>query len=157
MSISLQSTTGTGTGDGATAGRSSNSADAPLTAFQRYLRRIISSRDKAREVIKACEAEDDVSRATLTIVWNELFDRLLKGGREEDLVQVSSIVQKLYGSTNQRKALEIKTADFERKLEEWEEKKKQLKESMKIARSLSKGGGLSEETLREIEEELNLL
>lgn len=108
-------------------------------------------------MLQACEAEDDVSRATLTIVWNELFDRLLKGDREENLVQVSSIVQKLYGSTNQRKALEIKTADFERKLEEWEEKKKSLKESLEVARSISKEGGLSEETLREIEEELNLL
>ena len=154
MSASLQASTGTGTGS-----VSNSSPDAPLTAFQRYLRRIISSRDMAREVIKACEAEDDVSRATLTMVWNELFDRLVKGGRDEDLVQVSSIVQKLYGSTNQRKALEIKTANLERKLEEWEEKKKQLKESMKIARSISegKGGGLSEETLREIEAELNLL
>ncbi len=151
MSISLKSTTGSG------GGAASKSAEAPLTAFQRYLRRIISSSDKAREVIKACEADDDVSRATLTIVWNELFDRLLNGGRDEDLVQVSSIVQKLYGSTNQRKALELKTTDLERKLEEWEEKKRQLKESVKIARSLSTGGGLSEETLREIEEELNLL
>ena len=132
-------------------------APAPVTAFQRYLKRIISSREKAREVLQACEAEDEISRATLTMVWNTLFDQLVKGGCEEDLVQVSSIVQKLYGSTNQRKALEIKTKDFERKMEEWEAKKKSLQESLEVARTLSKEAGLSEATLREIEEELRLL
>ncbi len=87
--------------------------------FQKYLRRIINSKKRAREILEVCKSDDDFSKAALAVVWNELFDLMMNGnGDEVDITKISGIVQKLYGSTNQRKSLELKAEDYERREEE---------------------------------------
>lgn len=124
--------------------------------FQKYLRRIINSKKRAREILDVCQSDDDFSKAALAVVWNELFDLMMNGGDEKrDITQISGIVQRLYGSTNQRKSLELKAEDYERREEERQEKKKELQD--KLERASGTGKGLSAEALEQIEEQLKLL
>jgi len=124
--------------------------------FRKYLRRIINSKKRAREILEVCQSDDDFSKAALAVVWNELFDLMMNGnGDEVDITKISGIVQKLYGSTNQRKSLELKAEDYERREEERQEKKRDLQD--KLERASESGKGLSAEALEQIEEQLKLL
>ncbi len=124
--------------------------------FQKYLRRIINSKKRAQEILDVCQSDDDFSKAALAVVWNQLFDLMMKeDGDEVYIAKISGIVQRLYGSTNQRKSLELKAEDYERREEERQEKKKNLQNELK--RESERGKGLSAEALEQIEEQLKLL
>lgn len=91
----------------------------PLPAeFATFLRNIEASKTRADEILEHCKAEDDLSRATLVLVWQKLFDRLsnsLRAEESEELKPTIDLIQRLYASTTNRKATELKTRDDHRK------------------------------------------
>lgn len=129
--------------------------DNHLEIFQDTIRRILTSQSQAREILSACDAEDDVSRATLTLVWSELLDELMRDSSNDDerLLRVVGIIQKLYGSTNQRRTMDLRLREFEAREAEREERKAALRNDIANAKS----NGLTPAILERIEAELQLL
>lgn len=125
------------------------------TAFDTYLREITHSRERASEILDASGGDDEISRATLLLVWQLIFERLLRDDECEDLVRLSGIVQKLFGSTNQRKTHDLKMREEQRKEEEFQERKQKLQDSLQQAREENKG--IPKEMLEQIERDLQLL
>lgn len=121
--------------------------------FKNYLEHIARSREKADAVLKI-EDLDSFWSAALMLAWERLFDAL---ANEEDMkiTDISSIIQRLMSSNTARKTLEIKQIELEEKIEEREQSKNKLKQTIENAKNSQEG--LTTEFLKQIEEELNLL
>lgn len=129
------------------------------SAFNMHLDRIRTAKRRADSYLEVWNPGHSAAEAALAVSWEALFDRLCTEPSGElslsDLNTLSGVIQKLTGSQNQIKTLELKVREQQIKEEEYHERKEELKRKLRQAKE--KKQGLTEEALKEIEKELSLL
>jgi iron-sulfur cluster repair protein YtfE (RIC family) len=94
---------------------------------------------KAKKIINAANTEEDLSKASITLLWSYLFERIEKAVTDEDYDDLIQIAQKLSTTTGNLHRIYLKLKEDSNKLVN------------------NKPHELSEEDLSRIEKELKLL
>jgi len=116
--------------------------------------------EKAKEVSKQIKdlvesgAVTCFTDASSTVIAQMVFSSLMEGGGNLDLNTLSKIIARLRTGDHRLRELEMKVAEFEQEAAERQAKVDALKAQAAKAKD---GGGLTEETLQQIEEAINLL
>jgi hypothetical protein len=123
------------------------------STFARHLQRIGKAAELRDQLRDATKAGNSTADAAALIISDEVLDKLVNRDPDEelDLDVLSKIVKRLRDSEARKMATDVLVKEYERKEAERAEKKKEITE--KIATAKSKGG-LTPETIKEIEEKL---
>ncbi|MEM9227287.1 MAG: hypothetical protein AAGA45_04910 [Verrucomicrobiota bacterium] len=131
---------------------------APSTAlegcFGKHLEVLKSSRRRSAALLEAACPGHNAAEASVAVAWEFVFDLLVEREGQElaELNTLSSIIHKLMSAFTQIRNLELKVREQEMKEEDRAEKKRSLLGELKETEQ-----GLRPETLKTIEERLNLL
>jgi hypothetical protein len=142
-----------------TGGAPQGSAPSPgLTReeFQQHLGQLRWAREQADEIMKIYSPAHPTARGTIDQTWQLLFEQLksLKPSELSEFNTLSSIIHRLCASYTQINGLEIKLCDYEQERVEREKHKLRMLKELKDGKSR---GGLSLNTIRELEHTLKLL
>lgn len=116
-------------------------------SFTNHISWLRKTSDCAKSVLGNVPDEDDISRSVLVLAWSSLHERLQdKDMDDETFNKLIANIQKLYGSTNQRRANDLRLREIKKKSDT--PKDEPDKDTPK---------GISPETRAHIESELGLL
>lgn len=125
------------------------------STFETYLDSLKRKREMAEMVSGAAQSGMAMSDGAASVLTQKIFDELLSGEDHdiEAMGNLSLALSRLRTGDQRAKLLEAKLREYEVKEEERLTKKKALQEQVKNAKS----GGITEETLSQIEEAIGLL
>ncbi|WP_309383787.1 hypothetical protein [Cerasicoccus frondis] len=114
------------------------------------------ARRKIEDILETACPGHNMAEASLAVAWESLFRLMCEDSCLElsELNTVSAVIHKLVGAFTQLKSLEIKVRDADMKQTEFDLKRAQLENAFRLA---TQPNGLTPESLREIEQKLNLL
>ncbi|MBC2593053.1 hypothetical protein H5P28_02150 [Ruficoccus amylovorans] len=141
------------------AGGAPGSAPSPAALpdpFREHLRHLSEVRRQTNAIMEHYNPGHATARGAMEQAWQMLFSLLqnLPLNELSEFNTLSSIIHRLCSSFTQIGSLEMKLCDYETDRQEREERKRKLLSELESARSQ---GGLSLETIREIEQTLKLL
>lgn len=98
---------------------------------------------------------EDIADAAAAQILQDISDEIASG--EYNISKMAQAVATLQASEQRRQELKAKLREYERRAAEWERREKEREAAKaELAKAISKRG-LSENTLREIEEKIKLL
>jgi hypothetical protein len=77
-------------------------------AFEAHLRRLSATGVQVQAILSTTPDTRLLSQATFNLLWQALYNDLLKG-QSEDLIKAGALIEKLYCAFTQRMALEQRT------------------------------------------------
>lgn len=124
------------------------------TTFDRHLADIKRAQEIASQVEDIDRGGSTIADASAKMVAKRIFDQL-RGEDEVDLDQMTLAISRLRTGDVASRTLRLKIEDYERREREREEKKAALSKTLSAASE--KKGGLTADTLKEIEAQLAML
>lgn len=129
------------------------------TTFARHLDRLRTAQEVALQVENVEQGGNTLANASAKLLGKRIFDQLLKAEEDEsseiDIDALSLSVSRLRQGDVASRGLEMKLKDYERKEQERAERKAALQKT--ITAASEKKGGLTKDTLEQIEAELAML
>jgi len=125
--------------------------------LQNRLKTIREAKFKADQIIEALSPGHMAAEAAIAIAWELLFDYFCNLNQMPDVDEMNkltAIIHKLMTSNAQIKTLEHKIEDQQQKIEEREKIKEELKQKLT---KTHQQGGLSQDMIRLIERQLELM
>lgn len=125
--------------------------------FAEYLDDLRAKSSMAESIAAVAKSGLGIADASASILNQKIFDRLMSAGEltDEEADQLSLALQRLRSGDQRARLLEAQLRDYERKEAERAEKKAALQ--AKLAAATTNKGGVSQETLKQIEEAIGLL
>lgn len=123
--------------------------------FAKHLERLARAKEYHMRIQEFKGMSEDIADAAAAQILQDISDEIASG--EYNISKMAQAVATLQASERRRQELKAKLKEYERRAAEWERKEKEREEAKaELARAISKRG-LSENTLREIEEKIKLL
>lgn len=123
------------------------------TTYEEYLAELRSKAHFAETVSEAAKSGLSMTDAAAAILSNKLLDHIMDSGAldNEQFNELSLALSRLRLGDQRSKALEAKLAEMQAKAEERDRK---IQEAKAAITRVKEGGGLSQDTLQEIEEKV---
>ena len=123
--------------------------------FAKHLERLARAKEYHMRIQEFKGMSEDIADAAAAQILQDISDEIASG--EYNISKMAQAVATLQASEQRRQELKAKLREYERRAAEWERREKEREAAKaELARAISKRG-LSENTLREIEEKIKLL
>lgn len=123
--------------------------------FAKHLERLARAKEYHMRIQEFKGMSEDIADAAAAQILQDISDEIASG--EYNISKMAQAVATLQASEQRRQELKAKLREYERRAAEWERREKEREAAKaELAKAISKRG-LSENTLREIEEKIKLL
>lgn len=123
--------------------------------FAKHLERLARAKEYHMRIQEFKGMSEDIADAAAAQILQDISDEIASG--EYNISKMAQTVATLQASEQRRQELKAKLREYERRAAEWERREKEREAAKaELAKAISKRG-LSENTLREIEEKIKLL